>query len=122
MRFLADENIEQPIIDYLLSCGHDILSVGDIAPGASDEKLLQLANSEKRILLTNDKDFGELVYREGRVSSGIVLLRLSKESGTEKVAILSHILPLVSDKLQQHFTVLGEGIVRLRPLKATKGA
>jgi predicted nuclease of predicted toxin-antitoxin system len=61
IRFLADVNIEKPLIDYLLKQGYDIKWVPDYDCEMPDEDLLQLANEEKRIFMTNDKDFGDLI-------------------------------------------------------------
>lgn len=117
MRFLANENIEQPIIDALRAAGHDVASVGEIAPGSPDEDVLRLANIESRIVLTNDKDFGELIYRRGRASAGILLLRLESEDGAQKAARLMQIFPSVEGALTGRFTVLTEARARLRPLQ-----
>lgn len=57
MRLLANENVEQPVVDALRAAGHDVTCVGEAAPGARDEQVLHLANVEGRLLLTNDKDF-----------------------------------------------------------------
>lgn len=117
MRLLANENVEQPIVDSLRAAGHDVACVAEVAPGARDEEVLRLANSESRLLLTNDKDFSELVYREGRVSAGIVLLRLQAQDGAQKAARLGDILPGVQERLAGHFAVISEERVRLRPLR-----
>jgi predicted nuclease of predicted toxin-antitoxin system len=117
VRFLANENVEQPVVDSLRAAGHDVVCVGEVAPGARDEEVLRLANAESRLLLTNDKDFSELVYREGRVSGGIVLLRLETQDGRQKAARLAEILAGVEERLAGHFAVVSEERVRLRPLR-----
>lgn len=117
MKFLAHENIEQPVVDSLRAAGHDVACVAAVAPGVSDEELLRLANAESRLVLTNDKDFSELVYREGRVAQGIVLLRLATENGIEKAERFAAILPSIEKRLPGHFAVLTEQRVRLRPLR-----
>ncbi len=63
MKFLADESLDYPVVTFLADKGIDIAAVADFARGAPDTKVLQAANEEKRILLTMDKDFGELVFR-----------------------------------------------------------
>lgn len=62
IKFLADVNIEKPVVDFLLNQGYDIKWIPDIDCEMVDEDLLKLANREKRILITNDKDFGELIF------------------------------------------------------------
>jgi predicted nuclease of predicted toxin-antitoxin system len=121
MKFLADENVEQPIIDSSRSIGHDVAAVGEIAPGGRDEQVLQRANAESRILLTNDRDFGELVYRESRLSAGILLLRFQAADGREKAARLADILPQIEKRLPGHFAVVTEERARLRPLRVRPG-
>lgn len=119
MRFLANENIERPIVDHLRDAGHDVACIGELAPGASDEEVLRLADTESRLVLTNDKDFGEMAYRENRASAGIVLLRLEAQDGAEKAARLAHILPAIEERLPRHFAVVTERRVRMRPLRRT---
>ncbi|MCG2791691.1 MAG: DUF5615 family PIN-like protein [Actinomycetia bacterium] len=63
MKFIVDECVDWQIIDYLRKIGYEILYVPEIEPGISDEKVLDIANKESAILITADKDFGELVFR-----------------------------------------------------------
>lgn len=77
MRLLADENVPRAIVDELRSRGHDLVWVRATSPGISDPEVLTLARAEARILLTFDKDFGELAFRQRLdVSPGVVLVRL----------------------------------------------
>jgi len=62
MKFLADENVEKQIVDWLRKNGFDVLFVTEFAKSATDDELLEKAKRDSRILLTNDKDFGELVF------------------------------------------------------------
>jgi len=117
VRFLADENVEQPIVDALREAGHDVICVGEVAPGAADRDVLELANAQSRLLLTNDKDFGELSYREGLVSTGVVLLRFQTEDGSRKAALLLDALADAVDRFTGHFAVVAEDRARLRPLR-----
>ena len=117
MRFLANENIEQPIVEALRRAGHDVHCVGEAAPGASDDDVILTAAAESRVLLTNDKDFCDLVYREGRPSEGILLLRFRTQEGARKASLLLAALPKVEADLPGHFTVLGEPGARRRPLR-----
>jgi len=121
VRFLADENVEQPIVDALREAGHDVICVSEVVPGAPDRDVLGLANAQSRLLLTNDKDFGELSYREGLVSTGVVLLRFQTENGSRKAVLLLDALADTVDRLAGHFAVVVEGRVRLRPLRRAAG-
>jgi predicted nuclease of predicted toxin-antitoxin system len=77
VRLLADEGVDAPTVARLRADGHDVTYVAELMPGITDEAVLDLANAESRVLLTADKDFGELVFRMGRVTVGVLLLRLA---------------------------------------------
>lgn len=70
MRFLADENVDREIVVELRSRGHEVAYVAEMEPGISGDKLLSLANGKKVILITADKDFGEIVFRQRRATAG----------------------------------------------------
>ena len=90
MRFLADENLPGNAVAEIEAAGHDIVWVRTVAPGSKDEDILALAVREERIILTFDKDFGELAWHAGLpASSGIVLIRLPMPRATEAGAILA---------------------------------
>ena len=65
MRFVADESCDFAIVRALRATGHDVLAIAEVSPRADDEIVLRLASDETRVLLTEDTDFGELVYVEG---------------------------------------------------------
>ncbi|TFG34808.1 hypothetical protein EU527_01800, partial [Candidatus Thorarchaeota archaeon] len=88
MNFLADECIEKSIVRHLRENGFKIKSVADLIPGGSDDTVIELANKEKSILLTADKDFGELIYRQGKLTHGIILIRLHGLTSLKKVKII----------------------------------
>ena len=71
MNILADEGVDFPVVQRLRSDGHEVLYVAEMDPGVSDEKVLAAANDKGALLLTADKDFGELVYRLRRISWGL---------------------------------------------------
>ena len=75
MNFVADESCAGPVIRALREAGHDVVAIAEIAKGATDEQVLERAVSEKRVLITEDRDFGELVYARGRSSAGVILVR-----------------------------------------------
>src|SRR4051812_31752904 len=77
MILLADESVDPPIVERLRQDGHDIVYIAELSPSIADDQVLQEANSRNALLLTEDKDFGELVYRLGRVHAGVVLVRLA---------------------------------------------
>lgn len=71
MNFLADEGVVR-----LRDEGHAVIYVAEMEPGTSDDAVLNVANRESAVLVTADKDFGEIVFRQGRSSSGVILIRL----------------------------------------------
>jgi predicted nuclease of predicted toxin-antitoxin system len=116
MRFLADENVPGDAVDELKAAGHDIVWVRTVAPGSKDEDILELATREERIILTFDKDFGELAWRAGLPASpGIVLFRLPMPAAAEIGTILAARISERTD-WAGHFTVIEPGRVRMRPL------
>ena len=81
MLLLANENFPRFAVDALRAAGHDVLWVRTEYPGATDEQVIQAAQTEERILLTFDKDFGELAFRSGlRADCGVILFRLTLSS------------------------------------------
>ena len=73
MRLVADENVDRQIVDRLRAHGHDVLSIAEVEPGIDDDVVLLKARESGALLLTGDKDFGELVFRRRLLSSGVVL-------------------------------------------------
>lgn len=116
MNFLADEEVEKPVVEMLRNEGHDVLYMCQIATRTIDEKLLEQANSESRILLTGDKDFGELIFLQKKISAGIILMRFVSEKSSVKARFMQSLVGTYGDKLPGYFTVVREGKVRRRPL------
>ena len=114
MDILADESIDGPIVYRLRQDGYVVHYVAEMEPGISDDAVLDLANREMALLLTADRDFGELVYRQGRTTSGIVLVRLAGLSPTRKADLVSTALDQHGSELLHSFTVISPGTVRVR--------
>jgi len=92
MRFLVDECTGPAVAQWLRLQNHDVISVFDEIRGADDRDVIQKAFEQNRILITNDKDFGELVFREKKPHKGIILLRLEDERTANKISVLKHLL------------------------------
>lgn len=88
MKFLFDVGVGAAAERWLAAQGHDVKAVRDLNPGMPDIEILELAAAEQRLVVTMDKDFGELVYRSQRAHAGVLLLRLEAATGAEKVAVL----------------------------------
>ena len=114
MRFLADECCDFGLVRALRETGHDVQAVADISPRAEDPVVIALAAMEDRILLTEDKDFGQLVYAAGAPSSaGVILLRYPV---TARQAVKKTLLELIQqkgDQLAGRFAVVRPGRVRI---------
>ncbi len=88
MNFVADEGIDLPIVTALRQGGHKVWYIAEISPAISDEEVLQLANEQQAILVTFDKDFGKIIFRQSQATHGIVLLRLHGLSPQQKALII----------------------------------
>lgn len=116
MKLLADENIEQAMIDWLRHNDHDVIWAAEDMVSSPDRQLLELASSSSRILLTRDLDFGELVYREKRISTGIILLRISANNQSDRLMIFSNMWSEIEKHAQNNFLVITKYRIRIRPL------
>ena len=116
MRLLADENIPHLAVELLRSMGHDVLSISESAPSICDEDVIVLAEDEGRILLTFDKDFGEIAYNwKPRPSCGIILFRIPLRSADYIAKMIVEVLDSRCD-WQGNFSVVEPGRIRLRQL------
>lgn len=114
MRLLADECCDFAAVRALRAAGHDVLTVAHETPRADDEDVLRLAVGSNRIFLTEDKDFGRLVYAEGRAAVGVIFLRYP---ASVRGALGTDVTALVAKHgadLAGAFTVLEPGRVRIR--------
>jgi len=91
-KFLADVRVAKCIIDLVTHLGYNIKWVAIIDKSMDDEEVLKLSEKENRILLTNDKDFGELVFHQRKISKGIILLRIKRQNSKEKAVLLKKLL------------------------------
>lgn len=107
MKYLADENLGIKVVKLLRNLGVDIVSVADLASfGIKDPKVFSLASKEDRILITLDRDFGELVFKQKLAHTGVIFLRLKNESVNNKLKVLSMLLK--QPGLKGKFTVYRE--------------
>jgi predicted nuclease of predicted toxin-antitoxin system len=105
------------VVAKLRDSGHDVVYIVDAAPSARDRNILELAKREERLLLTEDKDFGELVIHETRRDiPGLALMRVRSERAQDKWARLSAALDLFGERLFGHYLVIDESRIRARLL------
>ncbi len=114
MKILADENIDYPIVLGLRSFGFSVSTILEGGRGSSDEVVLQESVIEKAILLTEDKDFGEHVFRLGSEYAGVILVRLPWNGWEEKVKIIVECIEKYQTSLPDSFTVISPGRIRIR--------
>lgn len=114
MKLLADECIERNVVERLRQAGFDVIAVTELRQGASDTSVIKLANKNQAILLTADKDFGELVFREGWVTNGVVLIRLHGLSSNDKGEIVTYALESYQDEIVGSFCVIEPTQIRIR--------
>lgn len=115
MNFFADESVDHPIVVRLREDGYAVLAVAEITPSISDETVLVRANQRGDLVLTADKDFGEMVFRQRQVTAGVVLIRLAGLSTEVKVRIVSGVIREHEAEMAGAFTVISPGMVRIRP-------
>ena len=116
MRLLIDENVPKPISDWLRSQGHDLVLAGETAAGETDKHWLELAESEQRLVMTADKDFGELIFRDQLNSHGIILLRLHDLPIPDRLTRLQEVWSVIEANPSGRFIVVTTARVRVRPL------
>ena len=114
MRFIVDESTGFGIARFLQAKGHDVLIVAEAMPEADDLAILQRAYDEERIVVTNDKDFGELIFRRQEPHHGVVLIRLQDESANNRLQVISALMAQYGVQLPGKFTVVTEQKVRIR--------
>lgn len=121
MRFLLDESADYPLGAHLTQLGHDVTAIAHDYPQAmKDWNVLAQANEEQRILITNDRDFGELVVRQRLPHCGVIFFRLAEESIPTKIKWLNHVLANYTEHLQrQRFLVITSRGVRVRQVTRT---
>ncbi len=116
MKFLIDESVEKPIVDWLRDRKYDVEYVAESSSGITDEEVIRIANNESRILITNDKDFGELIFRQGKITQGILLIRAVNEESSNKLRLLKEVLKKAKNKLEGSFIVVNETGIRIRKI------
>ena len=116
LKFLIDESTGRKLNMFLNELGYDSKFSGDIKPRADDKEVLEMANAEKRIIITNDKDFGELIYRQKLSSSGAILLRLRNDNPKTRQEYSIKLIKQLKENLISKFIVLNENKFRMKNL------
>jgi predicted nuclease of predicted toxin-antitoxin system len=114
VNLVADEGVDRPVVERLRQDGHDVVYVAELSPSVPDEDVLHAANARSAVLLTADKDFGELVFRQGLVHSGVILVRLAGLANATKAAIVAEVCQERTAELIGAFSVVSPGQIRIR--------
>jgi len=114
LKLVADESVDRHIVERLRKDGHRVWYVAEMDPGMSDQAVLSVANDEQAVLLTADKDFGELVYRQRLINPGVVLVRLAGLDPSTKAELVAKAIDTHSAEFTQGFAVISHGTIRIR--------
>ena len=115
MRIVADERVDGPIVVRRREDGHEVDYVAEMELGISDDRVPSHANERQALLITTDKDFGDLVVRQSRLNAGVLLLRLPGVSPRQKAEIVSGAVTAHGTEMQIAVSVITSKIVRIRP-------
>lgn len=114
LKFIVDVGVGRSIEEWLKLQGFEVVTISSINPEMKDSQIIELANIEVGIIITMDKDFGELVFKEHNSHKGILLLRLEDAVSEEKLAAIQNIIPEHLEKLENNFSVYQNGKLRTR--------
>lgn len=114
MKLLLDENLGRSVARELRKQGHDILAIGDEFAGVIDSAVLAKARHDKRVLITRDKDFGELAFKVGQAHCGVILLRLIDEQAGNTLRVIENVLLWLGKRKGSFFVVATDSEFRVR--------
>ncbi|MCS6977699.1 MAG: DUF5615 family PIN-like protein [Gemmatales bacterium] len=114
MNLVADENVDRSIVERLRKDGHVVDWIAELSPSVTDDEVLRQASESGSVLVTADKDFGELVYRRGLSHHGVILIRLEGLDNAVKAEIVSQVLRDNAAELPGAFAVILPDCVRIR--------
>jgi len=117
MRFLIDENFPYSAVERLRRSGHDVVAVRDGIRGAPDEDVLAKSRMENRVLVTADKDFGEMIFARRDLAAGVLLVRSRTSRPAAKVDLAVRAIDDLGERLAGSFVVVGEGGTRVRRIR-----
>jgi len=117
MKFLFDECCDSSLVEHMRAEGYRVDYIKEMKPGSSDREILHQAKNEKWILVTEDKDFGELVYRLKKPAYSVILLRFHPLEKIKKKLQMSHLAENYSSKMPGNFVVADTEKIRIRALR-----
>lgn len=117
MRLLADENVDRAVVEWLRARPLDVAWVAELDPGASDQAVAALAILEARVLITFDRDFGEMVFRHGLRLQGVLFARPRATSTDALVNWFADLWPQVESRVVGNFVIASPSRLRIRPIE-----
>lgn len=114
MNLVADEGVDQPIVAALRAAAFDVTYYAELAPGTDDTTILAHAQNAHTLLLTCDKDFGELIFRNRLVTAGVVLIRLEGLNAETKARLVLNAIQAHAAEMLNSFAVISPGLLRIR--------
>lgn len=114
MDLVADESVDGQVIAALRTAGHQVVSIGEEFHGIKDSEVLRFAASRRELLLTEDKDFGELVHLRRQAHAGVILLRINEMATPDKIARVLMVLSHHGNDLGNSFTTVTKDKIRFR--------
>jgi predicted nuclease of predicted toxin-antitoxin system len=121
MRFLADESCDFAVVRALRSADHDVLAIAEVSPREEDQDVMERAVREGRLLITEDKDFGQLVYAKMEKTGGVIFIRFPARVRRSLPATVVEVVRRRGQRLIGSFTVLQPGRVRTGPSPRGRG-
>jgi predicted nuclease of predicted toxin-antitoxin system len=116
MELFADENVALPIVVWLRNQGNNVVYAAEVEPGVPDIDWLEKAEKEERLVVTADKDFGEMVFRDHRNTYGVILLRMERLTVAKRITRLEIVWPVIEANPSGKFIVITEKKIRVRSL------
>ena len=114
MKLLCDENVDQHVVDDRRRAGHDVTYIAEISPSVDDETILADANHRGAILVTSDRDFGEHVFRQRKITGGVLLVRLGRLTPERRGQVVAAAVRDHGAEMVGVFTVISPGLIRYR--------
>lgn len=114
LKFLADESCDFLVVRSLRSAGYDVVAVSESFPSASDTEVLNASVKDERILLTEDKDFGEWIFAHRKEMTGVLLIRFPGNARSGLGQAVTHLVEKYGRELLSSFSVLEPGRARIR--------
>jgi predicted nuclease of predicted toxin-antitoxin system len=112
--FVCDEGVDRLIVEQLRSDGHKVTYIAEVSPSVPDDEVLREANARGAVLVTADKDFGELVFRLGQLSTGVLLIRLHDLHTNDRARLVGAVVREHGAELTGAFSVLSPTKLRIR--------